>query len=179
MHLPTKNPTAYDHIRTLRVVRAYADQPITQDDLDAILEAARWTGSSKNVQGWEFVVVTGDRLETIASAGNFTDPVRNSTATVCLVKTPDGNDFDIGRAAQNIMLAAAARGVGSCAISFHDTDRSAEVLGLPDGYVCRWGVSLGYPSVEGEKRLREARRTGGRGGRKPTAEIVHHQAYGG
>ncbi|NIR39418.1 MAG: nitroreductase, partial [Actinobacteria bacterium] len=74
----------------------------------AVLEAARWTGSSKNVQGWEFIVVVGDRLEVLASAGKFTDPVRNSTATIALVSTPEGNEFDIGRVAQNIMLAAAA-----------------------------------------------------------------------
>lgn len=179
MKLPTPDPDAYEHIRSLRVVRAYADRPLADDDLDAILQAARWTGSSKNVQGWEFIVVTGDRLETLASAGKFTDPVRNSAATICLVRTPSGNDFDIGRAAQNIMLAAAARGVGSCAITFHDADRAVEVMQLPDGYSCTWGVSLGYPFVEGEQRLREARRSGGLGGRKPLSELVHHQVYGG
>jgi nitroreductase len=179
MYLPTEDTNAYDHIRTLRVVRAYTEVPLADEDLDAILDAARWTGSSKNIQGWEFIVVSGDQLSLVASAGDFTDPVRNSTTTICLVRTPDGNDFDIGRAAQNIMLAAAARGVGSCPITFHHTGRIVEVLGLPDGHSCRWGVALGYPFVEGERRLREARRAGGMGGRKPIPELVHWQVYGG
>ena len=179
MHLPTPNAAAYDHIRTLRVVRAYTDEPIADADLDAILEAARWTGSSKNVQGWEFILVTGDRLQTLAEAGRFTDPVRNSAATICLVRTPTGNDFDIGRAAQNIMLAAAARGVGTCAITFHEENVAREVMALPDGYSCTWGVSLGYPAAEGEVRSREARRASGMGGRRPLSELVHHQRFGG
>jgi nitroreductase len=179
MNLPTPNPTAYDHIRTLRVVRAYTAEPLADDDLDAILDAARWTGSSKNVQGWEFIVVTGERLQILATAGKFTDPVRNSTATICLVRTPDGNDFDIGRAAQNIMLAAAARGIGSCAITFHHDDVAREVMALPEGHSCTWGVSLGYPFAEGEERLRAARRAGGLGGRKPLTDLVHRQVYGG
>lgn len=179
MHLPTRDPNAYDHVRNLRVVRNYTDEPIAPEDLDAILEAARWTSSSKNVQGWEFIVVTGDRLETLATAGSFTTPVLASAATICLVRTPEGNDFDIGRVAQNIMLAAAARGVGSCAITFHHTDVASEVMALPDGYVCRWGVALGYPNREGETAARAARRaSGGSVGRKPLDELVHHQTHG-
>lgn len=179
MRLPTPNPTAYDHITGLRVVRAYTNDPLGDDDLDAILRAARWTGSSKNVQGWEFIVVTGDHLQTLATAGRFTDPVRASAATICLVKTPEGNDFDIGRAAQNIMLAAAARGVGSCAITFHNAERATEVMQLPEGFTCRWAVSLGYPDEAGERDQRAARRASGMGGRKAVSELIHHQVYGG
>ncbi len=123
-------------------------------------------------------MVVGDRLEVLASAGKFTDPVRNSTATIALVSTPEGNEFDIGRVAQNIMLAAAARGIGSCPVTLHHQERAVEVLGLPDGYSCRYAVTLGYPFDEGEERLRRARRSDGMGGRKPLTELVHHQRHG-
>ena len=179
MSLITPSPETYENVRGLRVIRAYTDDPIPETELDAILQAARWTGSSKNVQGWEFVVVTEDHLDEVASAGKFTDPVRNSAATICLVQTPAGNPFDIGRAAQNIMLAAAARGIGSCPVTFHHEDRIGEVLDLPDDHSCRWGVALGYPYEEGEQRLREARRESGMGGRKPLEDIVHRQVHRG
>ena len=179
MRLPTQSPEAYGHVRGLRVVRAYRPEPISDEHLTAILEAARWTGSSKNVQGWEFVVVTGQQLEVLAGAGSFTDPVRNSAATIALVQTPRGNTFDIGRAAQNIMLAAAAVGVGSCAITLHHRSRAAEALQLPEGYSCNYAVSLGYPFEEGERRMREARRSSGMRGRKPLTDLVHHQMYDG
>lgn len=171
------SPDAYRHVRGLRVVRGYKPDPIAAEEIEAILEAARWTGSSKNDQGWEFVVVEGEALKTLASAGRFTDPVRNSAATIALVQTESGNEFDIGRVAQNIMLAAAARGIGSCAITLHHADLAAEVLGLPEGAGCRYAVSLGYPDWEAESRMREARRSAGMGGRRPLTDLVHHQRH--
>ena len=47
----------YDEIVGLRAIRQYRQEPLRKDDLDAILEAARWTGSSKNRQDWAFIVV--------------------------------------------------------------------------------------------------------------------------
>jgi nitroreductase len=178
MNLVPPSSELYDRVIGLRVVRAYTTEPIAADDMDALIEAARWTGSSKNRQGWEFVVVDGDALETLASAGSFTDPVRASAVTIALVQTPDGNSFDIGRAAQNIMLAAAARGIGSCPITLHDSERATEVLALPEGYSCTWAVALGYPEPAGEAQQRQRRRSEGMSGRKPVSELVHHQTYG-
>jgi len=155
----------YDFIIGLRAIRDYQDKPISEEHMTAILEAARWTGSSKNVQGWSFVVVTGpDRLQGLAEHGDFTQPVRDSAATIVLVEEPDGNTFDIGRAAQNIMLAAKSVGVATCAISFHRQEDARIFLGLPEGSITRWGVSLGYPTLDARPRKF--------GGRKTTADVV-------
>ncbi len=179
MSLVLPSPETYNRVLGLRVVRAYTDEPIPPTEMDAILEAARWTGSSKNTQGWEFIVVEGDHLDTLATAGSFTDPIRNSTTAIALVQTPEGNPFDIGRAAQNIMLAAAALGIGSCPITLHDTDRASEVLELPNGFSCRYAVALGFPFNEDEKESRQTRRISGMGGRKPVEDLIHRQRYGG
>ena len=56
----------WDAIRARRDVRAFADTPIDEPDLDRILEAARRTPSSMNQQAWDFVLVT-DRAELRAS----------------------------------------------------------------------------------------------------------------
>lgn len=173
------SPSTYDDVRDLRVVRQFLPTPISPADLEAILEAARWTGSSKNRQGWAFVVIDDrEGLERVASAGHFTSPILNSTLVIALVKTPDGNDFDIGRAGQNIMLGAAALGVGSCPITLHDTERAREVLDLPDGHECHWVVALGYPDVSAEEASREAARARGMRGRKPLEKLVHRGAFG-
>jgi nitroreductase len=169
----------YQDIVGLRVVRNYTDAPIDTADLEAVLEAARWTGSSKNTQGWAFVVVEGvEDLERLATAGHYTQPVRDSDVTVCLVQAPDGNEFDIGRAAQNIMLAADTRGLGSCPITLHEAERSAEVLGLPDGHTCRYAVALGHPDLAAEEEARRARSRRGAGGRKRMADVVHRGTFG-
>ena len=157
----------YEAIRRLRASRNFTDEPISSEDLGAILEAARWTGSSKNTQQWQFIVVDDPAAaERLASAGRFTRAVRNAPVTIALVKLPDGYDFDIGRAAQNIMLAADALGIGSCPITLHDLDRAAEVLGLPPGHESHYAVALGHVDTAAEDEERKQRRADGWGGRR-------------
>ncbi len=165
--------STYDDVRGLRASRNFRDEPLSPEHLAAILEAARWTGSSKNTQKWRFVVVDDpDGAARIASAGRFTRAITNAPVTIVLVKTAGGNDFDIGRAAQNIMLAAQALGIGSCPITLHDMDRAAEVLGLPGGDEAHYAVALGYVDREAEEAERRERRAGGWGGRRD--DVIDH-----
>ena len=55
---PDKLNEAYQAIRGLRAIRQFDQRPISDPDLHALLEAGRWTGSSKNRQNWSVVVVT-------------------------------------------------------------------------------------------------------------------------
>lgn len=173
------DPAAYRHVLALRVVRRFRPDPIPPDEIEAVLQAGRWTGSSKNRQAWAFVVVD-DRagLEKLAEAGDFTGPVRASAVTICLVRLPRGNDFDIGRAAQNMMLAAAARGLGSCPVAFHRPAEAAQTLGLPPGHECIWAVALGYPDEEQEQEQRRQAAAAGFRGRRPLGDLVHRGRFG-
>lgn len=160
----------YEFVLGLRAIRDYEDRPISTDDLAAILEAARWTGSSKNLQNWAFIVIQDrDQLERLAECGSFTSPVRNSAATIVIVEEAGGYEFDSGRVAQNIMLAAAAVGVASCPITLHEQDAAAKLLGLTDGRTCHYAVTLGYPTPDAAPRLK--------GGRKPLDDLVHYERY--
>jgi nitroreductase len=155
----------YRLILGLRAIRDYRKEPISAEHLQAILEAARWTGSSKNRQDWSFVVVTDpDRLQGLAEHGDFTQPVRDSAATIVLVKEPGGNMFDIGRAAQNIMLAAKTLGVASCPITLHRSGDARAFLGLGEDSVAMYAVALGYPGPEAKPRKY--------GGRKGAEAVV-------
>jgi nitroreductase len=161
--------TCYDVIVKLRAVREFKPDPLSDEDLGAILEAARWTGSSKNRQDWSFIVITGDRLKELAEHGDYTDPIRASAATIVLVKEDGGNLFDIGRAAQNIMLAAKTVGVASCPITLHRSSQAREYLGAPEGTETRYAVAIGYPAAgAGPSRF---------GGRKPAETVVRFERY--
>lgn len=161
----------YDRILSLRAIRRYADQPIEPGHVDQLIEAARWTGSSKNRQNWSFVVVDDpDQISALAAAGDFTDPIRNAPLTIALVQEPEGYEFDTGRVAQNIMLAAAALGIATCPITLHRDDVAAGVLGLPPGRRCRYAIAVGYPAADSAP--------GKMGGRKPTGELRHSNRYG-
>ncbi len=161
----------YDDIHGLRAIREYRPDPLRDEDLTAILDGARWTGSSKNNQDWAFIVVDDpEQRERLAGCGSFTKPVKNAPVTIALVQESGGNEFDIGRAAQNLMLSAQAIGVASCPITLHREDKAAIVLGLPPGARCRYAVALGYPADgAGPKHW---------GGRKPLEDLVHANRYG-
>jgi nitroreductase len=160
----------YEFVVGLRALRDYRDEPISEIDMTSILEAARWTGSSKNLQKWAFVVVQDkDQLRRVADCGTFTDPVRNSAATIVIVEEDGGYEFDSGRVAQNIMLAADAIGVASCPITLQRQDSAAELLGLTDGRTCHYAVSLGYPAPAAAPKVK--------GGRKPLDDLVHWETY--
>jgi nitroreductase len=160
----------YDFVIGLRAIRDYRPEPLSNDDLGAILEAGRWTGSSKNRQSWSFIAVTDpERIQGLAEHGDFTQPVRDSAATIVLVQEPGGNMFDIGRAAQNMMLAASAIGVASCPITLHRERDAAAYLGVPEGSVARYAISLGYPTDDARPRKM--------GGRKRAAEVVKVDRY--
>jgi len=109
--------------------------------------------------------------------GYFTTPFRGAVAVVALVRLAKGNDFDIGRVAQNMMLAAASEGIGSCPVSLHIEDRSASVLGLPPDHRARWAIALGYPAEEAEGEHRRQLRQALPGGRRPLTDLVHYERW--
>jgi nitroreductase len=161
----------YDSVLGLRAIRQFEDRAISDEDLAAVLEAARWTGSAKNVQNWAFILVDDPQQKNrLCEVGDFMDPVRNAPAAICLVQEPEGYEFDTGRLAQNIMLAADALGLATCPVTLHREEIAAEVLELPEGRRCRFAVAIGYPAQgAGATKM---------GGRKPLGELLHHDSYG-
>ncbi len=159
-----------DLVTGLRAVRRYRDEPISPEDAEAILEAGRWTGSAKNRQDWAFLVIDDPELQQrLADTGSFTQPLRDARLVIVPVRLPGGYEFDIGRVAQNMMLGATARGVGSCPVTLHDTDAANEVLGLPGDHAARYALCFGYPDAQAEAASRSGR---GYGGRKPLEELI-------
>lgn len=168
-----------DRILRLRTVRRFTDQPLTEHHLSQILEAARWTGSAKNRQLWSFIVIDDpEQKQALLAAGDFLTPVRNAPLAIALVSHPGGYEFDMGRVAQNIMLAADSIGVGSCPVTLHHEDVAHSVLGIPEGHRCRYAVALGYEDREAEAEGRAAQRAYLPTGRKPIEDLVHRNRFG-
>jgi nitroreductase len=147
---------AYKAVVTKRDTRAYTAQPIPDEVLRRILQAGRMAGSSKNTQPLRLVVIL-DRewLKEVAECGKFSQPLLGAQVGIAVCCAPDGSDFDAGRAAQNMMVAAWNEGIASCPTSVHDQPCIIEKLGLPsegeDPVTGRKGwrvvviIALGYP----------------------------------
>jgi nitroreductase len=168
-------------LRTLRAVRQFRDEPIPDDVLTNILEAARWSGSAKNTQPWQFVVIR-DRatLAELSKLGQFAGHLAG--AALGIVILTQGGPLDTGRVAQNMMLAAHAQGVGSCIASILPADNQRQALDLlrvPSEFQLGTTISFGYPApvdrptIEGQPPERVLSSMG----RKPLTDIVHYDAF--
>lgn len=169
----------------MRVVRRFAERAIPDDVLMDILEVGRWTGSSKNTQPWEIVVVR-DRatLARLATLGQFAGLIAGAQVDLVLVMESANNAFDCGRLAERLMLAAWAHGVGSCIASIFPEDNmrtAKEILGIPDERWLRQTVALGYPADADATRVSTTPHMLGvlpSLGRKPMERLVSWERFG-
>ena len=165
-------------LRGLRATRSYSDRPIPDEALARILEAGRWTGSSLNSQPWTFIVVTEPASRhALAATGRFSAHVGGAAVVVVLVAEAGRGEFDIGRAAQNMMLAAYALGIGSCPATLHDQEAVRRLLGIPDDRLARHALALGYPDHDVEATIRANMKTVTGSARKPFSEIVRTDRF--
>jgi nitroreductase len=150
-------------IASKRDERRYADRPIPEELASRILDAGRLSGSSRNLQDWEFVVVS-DR-EALAEAVFAPANVRTAALVVAIVCP---RAFDVGRAAQNMMLAAWGDGVVSCPNGVRDSAAAERVVGSTPAIV----LSFGYPARARDPASRPAEEWSRRANRKPIDEVV-------
>jgi nitroreductase len=182
MNETTDERTATDRIaflRTLRAVRTFRPDPVSQDVVDDILDVARWSGSASNRQPWEMIVVRErETLRSLARVDGYAGHLAGAPLGIVLVMDggrAEQETYDEGRLAERIMLAAHAHGVGSSIgwIVGSGRDAAGELLGIPQHKVVRTAISLGYPDEDARKP-----RSGRGQARKPLGEIVHEERYG-
>lgn len=163
-------------IRTKRMVRSFSDRPLEAANVERILDAGRHAASSKNQQRWDFVVVEDrEQLRDLSTAGPFAGHVAGATVAVALV-TPDPRApgaslslmWDLGLAADNMMLAAWELGIGSCPATVYEGAIPRRLLAYPDDRSCEYILSFGYPADP-----TDLTRPPQPGGRRPLSEIVH------
>ena len=171
---------------------AFADRPVSRDDLRALFEAARWAPSSYNEQPWSYLVATKEDAEGFAKLlsclveGN---QVWAKNAPVlalgCTSLTFSRNgqpnaaaQHDLGLASGNLVLEATARGLVVHQMIGILPDRAREVYQIPESVQPLTGLAIGYagdPALLPENlRLRDAARRP----RKPQASFVFGGQWG-
>ena len=50
-------------IKGRRSVRAFTDEPVSEEEINQLLDAARWAPSAGNIQPWEFIVVRDAKVK--------------------------------------------------------------------------------------------------------------------
>jgi nitroreductase len=179
-----ERPTpADDIVRPLLRVhqsREFTSAPVDSDALEAVADAARWSGSAANAQPWRFILIRdADTLRRVAEAAlPHTRSLTTATAAIAIASLQEqgravGHAFDEGRAAERILIAASLLGLGAgiAWIPAETRPLVGDMLGIPEDRFVRTIVAIGHP---GES----ARRPRPRGARLPRAETVFHERYG-
>lgn len=147
--------TVLENIRTRRVVREMTDQPVAQEQIEKILEAARWAPSGGNLRPNRYIVVEDPetrRLIRLVSPGMF------QKAPVLILICTDGDVLtehslpptdralliDIGTAAQTIMLATHALGLASGPVTSYSKEAVKVILNLPASYSPEMFICIGH-----------------------------------
>jgi nitroreductase len=165
---------AYLAIISKREVRAYSDEQIPDDVLERILQAGRATGSAKNRQNWEFVVVRNrDVLDGAAATCSSPANLQRCRTAIAVVMHNNQRPEDGGRLMQNLMLAAWSLGVGTCPNTPMQREDCNRILGLPAEAHVATILSLGYPA-EPVPRSSDPDAILARIDRKPLAELVRY-----
>lgn len=144
-------------IRTRRSIRRFKPETVSNDSIEKILEAGRLAPSGSNLQPWRFVVVKSQRvLDMIrkVSPGYLGSPplavvIFSDRVTSYAKGGRLGRDYltvaDCSMAAQNMLLAAHALGLGACAVKSFSAAAVREILEVPEGIEPELILMIGYP----------------------------------
>jgi nitroreductase len=160
-------------ILTKRAIRRFKDEPLPEDVVEAILNAARRSPTASNAQYLVYTAIKDRELQAqLADIRQGSGHLRDAPFVVAIVaQTEKWSDsiinFDSGQAATYMMLQAWSLGIGSNVTWFGSENAAGEVLNLPAGARCEWAISFGYPEDETATSAPMKR-----GGRKSLEEVV-------
>jgi nitroreductase len=167
-------------IRTKRAVRKFADRPLEPAHVDRILAAGRHSGSSKNLQRWDFIICRDrSHLGELSRVGPWAGHLARAAVGIALV-TPDPTTadaplsvmFDLGQVAANMMLAAWELGIGSVPATVYEHEVARRLLGYPETHHCEYLLSFGYPADPSVLSAPPRH-----GGRRPLVAMVHEERW--
>jgi nitroreductase len=155
-------------VKTRRSIRRYKPDPVPDEVLNKVLEAARLAPSAANLQSWHFIVVKDSETKRKLGIASWA-----SEAPVVIVGCGDANlssrwfMVDLAIAFEHIVLAAANFGLGTCWMGKLGIDETIKkVLQIPERVKVIAVTPLGYPAE-----------TPGPKTRKPLSEIVHYEKF--
>ena len=154
---------ALECIKTRRSIRKFTEQPVTEDEVRQVVEAAAFAPSWKNTQIARYIVVTDkEKKDKLAGApalvvltmikersgyerdGSFSTPLATHWQS-----------FDAGIAAQTFCLSAHALGLGTVIMGIYDPAEVAKVVEIPEGQEVAALIALGHPAQDPQAPARK------------------------
>lgn len=163
----------FEALRKRRSVRVFQDKAIPKEELEKIIDAARFAPTARNVQPWEFIIITDKKvlkqIGDLAENGRFI-----SGCAVCLAVFCSDTKYyleDGCAATVNILNAATALSIGSCWVAGDKKpycQQVSKLLKAPEGLRLVSLIALGYPQEKEAFRLAD---------KKPIEKILHWEKF--
>ncbi|MGY4707173.1 nitroreductase family protein [Candidatus Bipolaricaulota sp. J31] len=165
-------------VKGRRSIRKFKPDPVPENDLVEILEAAIWAPSAGNAQPWRFIVVRDPGIKrklVVAALGQDFIAEAPVVIVVCTDLERARRAYgdrgvglyciqDTAAAIQNMLLLAHAKGLGTCWVGAFSEEEVCEALALPEGLRPVALVPLGYPAQKPRPRPR-----------RPLDEVVEYR----
>ncbi len=143
-------------IKTRRSVRSYKAEPVPEEKLKKVLEAARLAPSAHNEQAWKFVVVRdAEKRKKLAEAAMGQEFVGEAPVVIVAVALEPEElmssgvpNYAVGLAiaVDHMTLAAVEEGLGTCWIGAFSQNEVKEILKIPARYKVVVLLPLGFPA---------------------------------
>ena len=146
-----------------RTIRRFKQDPIELETLRKLIDYARVAPMARNVQALEFIIILNANMrEKLFPLVNWAASLpkeqrtpengREPTAYIIVLINKEIKqsyvDFDVGAAVENILLGAVSFGIGTCWMGSINARKIQKLLEIPENYVIKQVISLGYPDEE-------------------------------
>jgi len=178
----------FEAMKNRRSIRRYKPDPVSAEDLETVLEAARQAPSWKNCQCWRFIIIKNQAgknalADCLPQLNRAANAIRQAPITIVacaeLGKSGYGTTepetdkgeywymYDMGLAMENLVLAAYSLGLGTVHVGLFDAQKVATAMNVPAGYCVVALTPLGYPEQPAASRPR-----------KELTEIIFYEKFG-
>ena len=163
-------------IHTRRSVRSYHPNPVEDDKLARVLEAARIAPTAANRQPFQLVVIHTEGRKAELMRIYPREWFAQAPLVICACGVPDQGwvhrdgktywEVDVAIAMDHLILAATDLGLGTCWIAAFDRQVTRQVLGLPGDVEPLLFTPLGYPADKAGTKMR-----------KPIEQLVRYEKW--
>ncbi len=151
----------FEVMRQRRSIRAYKNEPVPEEHLEKVLEAARISPTAANRQEYKFIVVRDEATKkALVPACSNQELVGQAGVVIVGCTTNPSRRYswvDVAIALDHMTLAAASLGLGTCWIGAYSEEKVKGLLNIPDEAQVVCLLPLGIPAQQGTMRPRKSK----------------------
>jgi nitroreductase len=149
-------------IKTRRSIREYKQDPVSEEEINKILEAGRWAPSASNRQPWRFIVLRSEETKKkLAETLTWGGPLAQAPLGIAVTVNSRASNHPVedgAAATQNMLLEAHSLGLGACWIGTYGSvneERAKDMLNIPEDERLLSVIAIGRPAESPQSTRRK------------------------